>query len=154
MSVEVGEKQTAIDLDVVVEYGARIADVARAVRRNVITAVEQITGLEVIEVNIAVNDIHLPGEDEPELRRGWSDRAPARDDPEARAAFREFVRTHHPDVGGDPAEFAEGLARFRAGQSEVDDRRYDAPIRFVVNRRGVAAVLARLRRRRRPPRVQ
>jgi uncharacterized alkaline shock family protein YloU len=65
--VEVGEKQTAIDLDVVVEYGARIADVARAVRRNVITAVEQITGLEVIEVNIAVNDIHLPGEDEPEL---------------------------------------------------------------------------------------
>jgi uncharacterized alkaline shock family protein YloU len=67
VSVEVGEKQTAIDLDVVVEYGARIADVARAVRRNVITAVEQITGLEVIEVNIAVNDIHLPGEDEPEV---------------------------------------------------------------------------------------
>ena len=67
VSVEVGEKQTAIDLDVVVEYGARIADVARAVRRNVITAVEQITGLEVIEVNIAVNDIHLPGEEEPEL---------------------------------------------------------------------------------------
>ncbi|MDT7803271.1 MAG: hypothetical protein QOI78_6704 [Actinomycetota bacterium] len=77
-----------------------------------------------------------------------------RNDPEARAAFREFVRTHHPDVGGDPAEFAEGLARFRAGQSEVDDARFDAPIRFVVNRRGVAAVLARLRRRRRPPRVQ
>jgi uncharacterized alkaline shock family protein YloU len=66
VSVEVGEKQTAIDLDVVVEYGARIADVARAVRRNVITAVEQITGLEVIEVNISVNDIHLPGEEEPE----------------------------------------------------------------------------------------
>ncbi|MEA5366135.1 hypothetical protein VA596_41865 [Amycolatopsis sp., V23-08] len=78
----------------------------------------------------------------------------ARDDPEARAAFREFVRTHHPDVGGDPAEFAEGLARFRAGPSEVDDARYDAPIRFVVNRRGVAAVFARLRRRRRPPRVR
>jgi hypothetical protein len=82
-----------------------------------------------------------------------------RDDPEARAAFREYVRTHHPDVGGDPAEFAEGLARFRAGRSEVDpgvgDARYDAPIRFVVNRRGVAAVLAKLRRRRRrPPRVQ
>jgi hypothetical protein len=76
-----------------------------------------------------------------------------RRDPEARAAFREFVRTHHPDVGGDPAEFAEGLARFRAGRSEVDDARYDAPISFVVNRRGVAAVFARFRRRRRPPRV-
>jgi len=69
VSVEVGEKQTAIDLDVVVEYGARITDVARAVRRNVITAVEQITGLEVIEVNIAVNDIFLPGEEEPESTR-------------------------------------------------------------------------------------
>jgi uncharacterized alkaline shock family protein YloU len=63
VSVEVGEKQTAVDLDVVVEYGARIVDVARAVRRNVITTVEQITGLEVIEVNIAVNDIHLPEDD-------------------------------------------------------------------------------------------
>jgi uncharacterized alkaline shock family protein YloU len=69
VSVEVGEKQTAIDLDVIVEYGARITDVARAVRRNVITAVEQITGLEVIEVNIAVNDIFLPGEEEPESTR-------------------------------------------------------------------------------------
>ncbi|MEV7095600.1 Asp23/Gls24 family envelope stress response protein [Amycolatopsis sp. NPDC051045] len=69
VSVEVGEKQTAIDLDLVVEYGARITDVARAVRRNVITAVEQITGLEVIEVNIAVNDIFLPGEEEPESAR-------------------------------------------------------------------------------------
>ena len=69
VAVEVGEKQTAIDLDVVVEYGARIADVARAIRRNVITAVEQITGLEVIEVNISVNDIHLPGEEEPESTR-------------------------------------------------------------------------------------
>jgi uncharacterized alkaline shock family protein YloU len=39
------------------------------VRRNVITAVEQITGLEVIEVNIAVNDIFLPGEEEPESTR-------------------------------------------------------------------------------------
>jgi len=62
VSVEVGEKQAAIDLEVVVEYGARIVDVARAVRRNVIGQVEQITGLEVIEVNISVNDIHLPDE--------------------------------------------------------------------------------------------
>jgi uncharacterized alkaline shock family protein YloU len=60
VQVEVGEKQAAIDLDLVVEYGAAIVDLARAVRRNVITAVEAMTGLEVIEVNIAVNDIHLP----------------------------------------------------------------------------------------------
>jgi uncharacterized alkaline shock family protein YloU len=41
------------------------------VRRNVTTAIEQITGLEVVEVNINVNDVYLPGEDdaEPETSR-------------------------------------------------------------------------------------
>ena len=63
VQVEVGEKQAAVDLDLVVEYGASIVELARAVRRNVITAVERMTGLELIEVNIAVNDIHLPTED-------------------------------------------------------------------------------------------
>jgi uncharacterized alkaline shock family protein YloU len=65
VAVEVGEKQAAIDLDVVVEYGAGIVELSRAVRRNVVTSVERMTGLEVIEVNIAVNDIHLPEDDEP-----------------------------------------------------------------------------------------
>lgn len=64
VAVEVGEKQAAIDLDVIVEYGVAIADLAAAVRRNVIGAVERMTGLEVIEVTIAVNDIHLAGEDD------------------------------------------------------------------------------------------
>ncbi|QIZ38082.1 Asp23/Gls24 family envelope stress response protein [Saccharopolyspora sp. ASAGF58] len=62
--VEVGEKQAAIDLVIVADYGAALVDLARAVRRNVITAIERMTGLEVVEVNIAVNDIHVPGEEE------------------------------------------------------------------------------------------
>lgn len=47
-----------------------IADVARAVRENVIAAVERMTGLEVVEVNIAVSDVKLPEEEdeEPEAR--------------------------------------------------------------------------------------
>ncbi|MCE6999890.1 Asp23/Gls24 family envelope stress response protein [Saccharothrix sp. S26] len=64
VAVEVGEKQAAVDLDIIVEYGASIVDLARAVRRNVIGQVERMTGLEVIEVNIAVNDIHLPEDDD------------------------------------------------------------------------------------------
>lgn len=63
VQVEVGEKQAAIDLDIIVEYGASIVELARAVRRNVITATERMTGLEVVEVNIAVNDIHFPQDD-------------------------------------------------------------------------------------------
>jgi uncharacterized alkaline shock family protein YloU len=66
VSVEVGEKQAAVDLQLAVEYGVSIADLARAVRRNVITAIERMTGLEVVEVNIAVNDIHIPSDDDVE----------------------------------------------------------------------------------------
>ncbi len=70
VSVEVGEKQTAVDLELVVEYGFAIADLARAVRRNVITAIEQMTGLEVVEVNINVNDVYIESEDaEPQPAR-------------------------------------------------------------------------------------
>jgi uncharacterized alkaline shock family protein YloU len=64
VAVEVGEKQAAVDLDILVEYGVAIVDLARAVRKNVITAIERITGLDVVEVNINVNDVHIPGEDE------------------------------------------------------------------------------------------
>ncbi|MFE7285781.1 Asp23/Gls24 family envelope stress response protein [Streptomyces noursei] len=64
VKVEVGERQTAIDLDLVVEYGVPLTDVARDVRENVIAAVERITGLEVVEVNVAVNDVHLPEDDD------------------------------------------------------------------------------------------
>jgi uncharacterized alkaline shock family protein YloU len=64
VAVEVGEKQAAVDLDLVTEYGAPIADVARSVRRNVISSVEGMTGLQVTEVNISVNDIHLPTDNE------------------------------------------------------------------------------------------
>jgi uncharacterized alkaline shock family protein YloU len=65
VAVEVGETQAAVDIDVVVEYGARITDLAAGIRRNVTTNLERMTGLEVVEVNVAVNDIHLPSEAEP-----------------------------------------------------------------------------------------
>jgi uncharacterized alkaline shock family protein YloU len=64
VAVEVGEREAAVDLDLVVEYGVSIADLAAAIRRNVITSVERMTGLSVTEVNVAVNDIHLPSDDE------------------------------------------------------------------------------------------
>ncbi|MER6459403.1 Asp23/Gls24 family envelope stress response protein [Streptomyces sp. NPDC048409] len=65
VKVEVGERQTAVDLDLVVEYGVSITDVSRDVRENVISAVERVTGLEVVEVNITVNDVRLPDDEEP-----------------------------------------------------------------------------------------
>ncbi|WP_427893369.1 Asp23/Gls24 family envelope stress response protein [Kribbella sp. GL6] len=64
VSVEVGETQAAVDIELVAEYGVSIADLAGAIRQNVISAVERMTGLEVTEVNIAVSDVHLEGDDE------------------------------------------------------------------------------------------
>lgn len=66
VKAEVGEKQTALDLEIIVDYGVAIADVARAVRENVVAAVERMTGLEVVEVNIAVGDVKLPDEEDEE----------------------------------------------------------------------------------------
>lgn len=72
VAVEVGEKQAAVDLQIVVEYGVAITDLSRSIRRNVITSIEQMTGLEVVEVNINVSDVYIPSEDddaEPEQNR-------------------------------------------------------------------------------------
>jgi uncharacterized alkaline shock family protein YloU len=60
VGVEVGESEAAIDLDIVVEYGVGIAELGRSIQRNVKQAVERMTGLRVVEVNIAIDDIYLP----------------------------------------------------------------------------------------------
>ncbi|MEU3415347.1 Asp23/Gls24 family envelope stress response protein [Streptomyces sp. NPDC006658] len=64
VSVEVGELQAAIDLEIVVDYGVSITDVAGEVRENVISAVERMAGREVVEVNITVSDVKLPDEED------------------------------------------------------------------------------------------
>ncbi|MFF9455868.1 Asp23/Gls24 family envelope stress response protein [Streptomyces flaveolus] len=64
VKVEVGELQSAVDLSLVVEYGVAITDTVAEVRENVIAAVERMTSLEVVEVNVAVTDVHLPDEEE------------------------------------------------------------------------------------------
>jgi uncharacterized alkaline shock family protein YloU len=60
VGVEVGETEAAIDLDIVVDYGVSIAELGRSIQRNVKQSVERMTGLRVVEVNIAVDDVFLP----------------------------------------------------------------------------------------------
>jgi uncharacterized alkaline shock family protein YloU len=64
VSVEVGEREAAIDIDIVVEYGHSIVEVAEAIRENVIDRIEAMTGLEVVEVNVSVDDLYLEGSDD------------------------------------------------------------------------------------------
>jgi len=68
VSVEVGERQAAIDLDVVVDYGVGIVQVAEAIRGNVIRRVESMTGLQITEVNISVDDVWLGEDEEPRVQ--------------------------------------------------------------------------------------
>ena len=64
--VEVGEKETAMDLYVVVEYGVRIPEVAQLVQENVKRAVESMTGLDVVQINVHVQGVvfHREGKGE------------------------------------------------------------------------------------------
>jgi uncharacterized alkaline shock family protein YloU len=65
VSVEVGERQAAVDLTLVVKYGESIPRLTQRVRENIIRRIEGICGLEVTEVNISVNDLHFPGDEQP-----------------------------------------------------------------------------------------
>ena len=69
VSVEVGEREAAASINIVVFYGVSIPQVAEAVRRNIIDRVEAMTGLKVIAVDIAVSDLYFPEDDTPEERR-------------------------------------------------------------------------------------
>ena len=57
IKVEVGEKETKIDVNIIVEYGVRIPDVAFEIQGRVKKAVETMTGLKVSGVNIHVQGI-------------------------------------------------------------------------------------------------
>lgn len=70
VKVEVGERQAAVDLDVVVEYDVDIMRLAGDVRSTVVSEVEGMTGLDVVEVNIAVDDVHLPDEESDDDQSG------------------------------------------------------------------------------------
>jgi uncharacterized alkaline shock family protein YloU len=63
VAVEVGERRATIDLDLVTYYGQSIVEITEAVRANVIERIEGMTGLEVSEVNITVDDLFVEGDD-------------------------------------------------------------------------------------------
>jgi uncharacterized alkaline shock family protein YloU len=60
ISVEVGDRQAAADITVNVDYGHPIPRLTQTIRDRVIKRVESLTGLQVTEVNIQVNDVTLP----------------------------------------------------------------------------------------------
>lgn len=58
IKVEVGEKSTKIDVNIIVEYGARIPDVAYEIQTRIKKSVEAMTNLKVLAVNVHVQGVH------------------------------------------------------------------------------------------------
>ena len=65
---EVGLREAAVDLEIVVEFGYPIRELAEELRAEVILTVEQMTGRRVVEVNVSVIDVHLPGTEQKRRR--------------------------------------------------------------------------------------
>lgn len=63
INVEVGATQVAIDMVLTASFGVPLHDLASNVREAVFAAVHELTGLQVIEVNIEIGDVHVPGRD-------------------------------------------------------------------------------------------
>ncbi|MFZ7088429.1 Asp23/Gls24 family envelope stress response protein [Curtobacterium sp. RRHDQ10] len=64
VKVEVGERQVAADVVIVADYPVALQDVAERVRKAVGTAIEQIIGMEVAEINVTIQDVFIPGDDD------------------------------------------------------------------------------------------
>ncbi|MCM3633169.1 Asp23/Gls24 family envelope stress response protein [Paenibacillus camelliae] len=63
VKVEVGQKEAAVDVSVIVQYGFKIPEVANHVQENIKRSIEIMTGLTVVEVNVHVHDVHLKTEE-------------------------------------------------------------------------------------------
>ncbi|MFI6799305.1 Asp23/Gls24 family envelope stress response protein [Streptosporangium canum] len=66
VSAHVQERTVAVDVAIVAEYGHVVMDVANEVKTNVARTVSRMLGMRVVEVNVNVDDVRLPGEDHPE----------------------------------------------------------------------------------------
>ena len=75
VDVEVADGTARIDIAITAEYGVAIHELAEAIRRNIMNAVERMTGLSVERVNVVVHDVKLPkdeseAEDQAALNQG------------------------------------------------------------------------------------
>ncbi|WP_041313127.1 Asp23/Gls24 family envelope stress response protein [Heliomicrobium modesticaldum] len=60
VKVEVGEREAAIDMNIIVNFGSRIPEVAKRVQENVKRSIESMTGLTVVEVNVHIQGVNFP----------------------------------------------------------------------------------------------
>lgn len=77
VSAQIHDRQVAVSLTIVVEYGHVVMEVAAEVKTNVARSVSRMLGMRVTEVNVTVDDVRLPGESRPGLAEPLPDEDPA-----------------------------------------------------------------------------
>lgn len=80
VKVEVGSEEAAVDVSVVIQYGFRIQDVCAEIQNSIRNAVETMTGLRVVEVNVFVQAITFdnvpPAEEKPKKEKEKVEKEP------------------------------------------------------------------------------
>ncbi|MBD2847294.1 Asp23/Gls24 family envelope stress response protein [Paenibacillus sp. IB182496] len=66
VKVDVGQREAAVDVSIIVEYGNRIPEIAAEIQRNVKRSIEMMTGLLVVEVNVHIHDVYFKAAEKPE----------------------------------------------------------------------------------------
>ena len=66
VKVEVGQREAAVDVSIIVQYGRRIPEISAEIQRNVKRSIETMTGLSVVEVNVHIHDVHFKTAEKPE----------------------------------------------------------------------------------------
>ena len=64
IKVEVGETQVAVDVTIVAEYPVSLQKVADDVRAAISVAMSEYVGKQAVEVNVTINDVHIPSDDD------------------------------------------------------------------------------------------
>jgi uncharacterized alkaline shock family protein YloU len=68
VKVEMGKEEVALDISIIVKYGAKISEVAWQVQKEAKSAVEEMTGLSVVEANVFVEGVQIQEEKEEDRR--------------------------------------------------------------------------------------
>lgn len=73
VKVDVGQREAAVDVSIIIQYGRKIPEISAEIQRNVKRSIETMTGLNVVEVNVHIHDVHFKSvdkveEDEPHGR--------------------------------------------------------------------------------------
>lgn len=68
VKVDVGEKDAAVDIYIIIEYGSKIPEVASQIQQKVKNAIQEMTGLNVVNVNVNIQGVTFAESKEEESR--------------------------------------------------------------------------------------